>query len=104
MVVRKDNTKEKEYEDPGELERRKNILAALSEEPAAVLSLAYIYAKGYDLGGEDVTERWKNATMQTDALNRAYRKGFDDAMAYIKEQNTKAQVDEFLKGESEQWE
>lgn len=64
---------------------KQDLLNELSQQPEAVLTLAYMYAKGYELSGEDVTRRWNNTIIQNDALNRAYRKGFEDALQYIKD-------------------
>lgn len=59
------------------------ILEELANESGTVLSLAYAYAKGYEMCGEDITQRWANVQLQTDALNRAYAKGFKDGVQYV---------------------
>ena len=57
---------------------KQKLWEQLQTERDDILSLAYMYAKGYDLCGEDITTRWKNTVLQNDALNRAYVKGYQD--------------------------
>ena len=45
-----------------------------------VLATAYLYATNYTLYGEDVTEKWLTATQNASALEKAYRKGYYDAL------------------------
>ncbi len=52
----------------------------LSKMPPMVISTAYLHAINYTLYGEDVTEKWVTATQNTCALEKAYRKGYYDAM------------------------
>ena len=85
MVIQSNKPKE---EPIGQEEAKKQMLETLSKESSTVLTLAYIYAKGFENFGEDVTTRWKTAALQTDALNRAYIKGFEDA----KEQMRKGEI------------
>lgn len=61
---------------------------AFQTESETILSLAYYYAKGYELGGDDVTTAWNNTARQTDALNRAYQKGFTEGIQWQKERET----------------
>lgn len=56
------------------------LLKSLSEEPYTTLSVAYLYAKHYVRYGDDITKAWDTATKQTDALKKAYLKGYADAM------------------------
>ena len=74
---------EKKKEEPIS-QTKSQILDALAQESDTVLSLAYMYAKGHENFGEDVTKRWQTTALQTDALNRAYKQGFDDAVKYLK--------------------
>ena len=67
---------------PSEEELRQELLDALQNESFSVLSLAYTYARTFSEYGEDVTTRWKNVALQTDALNRAYKKGWMDCIAH----------------------
>ena len=82
--------KPKEPEIPSEEEKKQELLKALEQESLSILSLAYYYAKGYELGAENVTIAWENTIRQTDALNRAYQKGFSDCLERIR----KAKEDE----------
>ena len=65
-----------EEKDPQEV--KESIIAELRKQPDAVLTLAYMYAKGYDLVGEDVTSAWVNAYQNTQVIETAYRKGYED--------------------------
>lgn len=53
--------------------------------PPMVIATAYLHAINYTLYGEDVTEKWLTATQNTCALEKAYRKGYYDAMERIKQ-------------------
>lgn len=52
------------------------LIEQLKKEPIEVLSLAYVYAKNMHLYGVDVTETWKTATQQAEALYRARMEGY----------------------------
>ena len=58
----------------------KQLLDELSKMPPMVIATAYLYALNYTLYGEDVTEKWVTATQQTATLEKAYRKGYYDAL------------------------
>lgn len=45
-----------------------------------ILSYAIAYAKNLMLYGSDVTKEWNTATVQSANLEKAYRKGYYDAM------------------------
>lgn len=53
--------------------------------PPMVIATAYLHAINYTLYDEDVTEKWLTATQNTSALEKAYRKGYYDAMKRIKQ-------------------
>lgn len=59
---------------------RKQLIDELSKMPDMVLSTAYLHAINYTLYGEDVTEKWITATQNASALEKAYRKGYYDAL------------------------
>ena len=61
---------------------RAEMLEEFSKESDGVIALAYCYAKNFEQYGEDVTVRWKNVALQTDALNRAYAKGWEEGRLY----------------------
>ena len=62
-------------------EMNKNkLLDELSKMPPMVIATAYLHAINYTLYGEDVTEKWVTATQNASALEKAYRKGYYDAL------------------------
>ena len=58
----------------------KYLLDELSKMPPMVIATAYLHAINYTLYGEDVTEKWLTATQNASALEKAYRKGYYDAL------------------------
>lgn len=60
--------------------KSKQLLDELSKMPHMVIATAYLHAVNYTLYGADVTEKWATAVQQASALERAYQKGFHDAM------------------------
>ena len=56
------------------------LLDELSKMPPMVIATAYLHAINYTLYGEDVTKRWVTATQQACVLEKAYRKGYYDAL------------------------
>lgn len=58
----------------------KQLLDELSTMPPMVIATAYLHAINYTLYGEDVTKSWVTATQQASALEKAYRKGYYDAL------------------------
>ena len=104
MVIKSDPEYEKqkaleEKLNKSDEERKTGLIEQLKQEPLVVLSLAYSYAKGFELGGIDVTTAWNNTARQTDALNQAYQKGFKEGMEWLKKQIEKEQTKQQL----EQW-
>ena len=59
---------------------RKQLINELSKMPPMVIATAYLHAINYTLYGEDVTEKWLTATQQASALEKAYKKGYYDAL------------------------
>lgn len=59
---------------------RKQLINELSKMPPMVIATAYLHAINYTLYGEDVTKAWVTATQQACALEKAYRKGYYDAL------------------------
>ena len=68
--------KEKQIQDY----ERKMLIEELSKMPSMVITTAYLHALNYTLYGEDVTEKWLTATQNASALEKAYRKGYYDAL------------------------
>ena len=67
----------------------KCLLDELSKMPPMVIATAYLHAINYTLYGEDVTEKWLTAIQNADALEKAYRKGYYDALQKQSESETK---------------
>ena len=82
----------------GRKQKRTALLDELAKEDLQVLSLAYVYAKNLQMYGEDVTEKWLTATKNTSALEKAYQKGYYDAM---EQANRALKTSEFLRACSE---
>jgi hypothetical protein len=60
--------------------KNKQLIDELSRMPPMVIATAYLYAVNYTLYGEDVTKNWVTATQNASALEKAYRKGYYDAL------------------------
>lgn len=58
----------------------KRLIDELSKMPPMVIATAYLHAINYTLYGKDVTEKWVTATQNASALEKAYRKGYYDAL------------------------
>ena len=58
----------------------KQLIDELSKMPPMVIATAYLHAINYTLYGVDVTEKWLTATQNTSALEKAYKKGYYDAL------------------------
>lgn len=69
-------SKEKQIQDY----ENKMLIDELSKMPSMVIATAYLYAINYTLYGEDVTEKWLTATQNASALEKAYEKGYYDAL------------------------
>ncbi|SDB15138.1 hypothetical protein [Eubacterium oxidoreducens] len=69
-------SKEKQIQD----QQSKQLIDGLSKMPPMVIAAAYLHAINYTLYGEDVTEKWVTATQQSYVLEKAYRKGYYDAL------------------------
>ena len=68
--------KEKQIQDY----ETKMLIEELSKMPPMVIATAYLHAINYTLYGEDVTEKWLTATQNASALEKAYSKGYYDAL------------------------
>ncbi len=65
----------------------KQLIDELSKMPPMVIATAYLYAINYTLYGEDVTEKWVTATQNASALEKAYKKGYYDALEKTREES-----------------
>lgn len=64
----------------------KKMMDELAKMPRMVVETAYIYALNYIKYGENVTEKWLTATQQTSILDKAYRRGYYDALEEARKQ------------------
>lgn len=69
-------SKEKQIQE----DNKKQLIDELSKMPPMVIATAYLHAINYTLYGEDVTEKWVTATQNASALEKAYNKGYYDAL------------------------
>ena len=60
--------------------KSKQLIDELSKMPPMVIATAYLHALNYTLYGVDVTEKYLTATQNASALEKAYRKGYYDAL------------------------
>lgn len=60
--------------------KSKRLIDELSKMPPMVIATAYLHAINYTLYGVDVTEKFVTATQNADVLEKAYRKGYHDAL------------------------
>lgn len=61
-------------------DKKQIMLDELSKEPEMVIATAYLYAKTYVTYGEDITKAWTTAAQQQTILEKAYNKGYADAL------------------------
>ena len=85
MVVKSNGEKPIHDAEVSKLTLKEKILGELEKESESVVTLAYMYAKGFALIGEDVTKAWQTSAIQTDMLSRAYTKGWDDSVKHMLE-------------------
>ena len=64
---------------------RKQLIDELSKMPPMVIATAYLHAINYTLYSEDVTEKWVKKKQNASALEKAYRKGYCDALRRLSE-------------------
>ena len=69
-----------EFDKKTKKEKKEILLEELAKENLQVLSLAYVYAKNLQIYGEDVTKAIYTATQNVTILEKAYNKGYYDAM------------------------
>ncbi len=67
----------------GRKSKKEALLEELAKEDLQVLSLAYMYATNLQMYGEDVTKAICSATENAAMMEKAYRKGYHDAMSAI---------------------
>lgn len=60
--------------------KKETLLEELAKEDLQVLTLAYMYAKNLHMYGEDVTKASCSAIQNVAMLEKAYQKGYYDAM------------------------
>ena len=62
---------------------KEKLWAEFENQSDDVLTLAYMYSRGYDLAGEDVTKAWTNAIRNNQIIEQVYQKGYEDALKDI---------------------
>lgn len=60
--------------------KEKQLLDELLKMTTMVIETAYLYAINITSYGVDVTEKWLTATQNASAMERAYRKGYYNAL------------------------
>lgn len=73
------------YDTDVEIQEKQALLDLMEDMPLRTLQLAFLYAKNYAEYGEDVTRTWLTAVEQTNILEKAYRKGYYDALQRLAE-------------------
>lgn len=76
---------EEMYEKDKEIERgfkmsKEKLLELLAKEDELTLTWAYLYAKNLTNYSVDISKRWTTAIETATALERAYKKGYYDAL------------------------
>lgn len=61
-------------------QKEEQLIEKLSKMQPMVIETAYLYAINYTEYGENVTEKWVTAVQQTSILEKAYRRGYYDAL------------------------
>ena len=74
----------------------KQLIEELSKMPPQVIATAYLHAINYTLYGEDVTENQVTAEHNARALEKAYRKGWNDALQRLKEEKERKNTENGL--------
>ena len=80
MVVQERQSKQ-EPEDTRST--REKLFAELEKQSDAFITLAYMYARGYDMVGEDITKAWTNAIRNNQIIEAAYKRGYEDCLKDI---------------------
>ena len=57
-------------------DQKEYLLAELRKESASVISLAAVYAKGFEATGIDVTRAWETAEQQMAIIQQNYQVGY----------------------------
>lgn len=76
---------------------KNKLLEAMRQFDDMTLSTAFVYAENITLFGVDVTKEWLTATEQSANLEKAYRKGYYDALE--RNNSMKRFSEELVRGE-----
>ena len=74
--------------------KSKQLIDELSKMPLPVIATAYLYALNYTRYGVDVTKEWVTATQNANALEKAYRGGYYDAIQEMSEERGEGNVED----------
>lgn len=67
------------------MSKEKQMIEELSKMSPMVIATAYLYALNCTRYGVDITEKWETAVQNASALEKAYRKGYHDALQRVAE-------------------
>ena len=81
MVI--NEKKPEQPKQPTQDQVKKNLIDELSKESVSVLTLALVYARGYDIVGENITTAWTNAIQNNQIIEKAYERGYKDCLKDI---------------------
>lgn len=85
LTSTKESEKEMNKEKMTQDDKTKQLLDELSKMSPMVVATAYVQATNYTAYGEDVTEKWTTAIQNSAALEKAYNKGYYDALQRLEE-------------------
>ena len=68
------------YKTDTENVKKQALIDLMKDMPLSTLQIAFVYAKNFTKYGEDVTRTWLTATENASAMDKAYRKGYYDAL------------------------
>lgn len=72
--------KPKQPEQPTQDQVKQQLIDELSKESVTVLTLSLLYARGYDIVGENITTAWTNAVRNNQIIEAAYERGYNDCL------------------------
>lgn len=77
------------YKTDAENVKKQALIDLMKDMPLPTLQIAFVYARNYAEYGEDVTRTWLTATQNASALEKAYKKGYYDALQRQEESENK---------------
>lgn len=83
MQINKAEEKPKREQDNRTI--RDKLFDEFEKLPDAYVTLAYMYARGYQMCDTDITKAWTNAVQNNQIVETAYRRGYEDAVKDIEQ-------------------